>query len=138
MANVHTYDPKKVKIAIGSHIATGFADDSFVTIEASGDGVTKKVGCDGEVVRSISPDRSYSIKVVLLQNSVTNAYLSNLQDKDMEDGEGIVPFIVKDLMGNEQFTTVEACVVKKASWARGKEAGTREWQLDCGSGKFTE
>ena len=37
MANVHTYDPKKVKIAIGSHIATGFADDSFVTIEASGE-----------------------------------------------------------------------------------------------------
>ena len=42
-----TYDPKKVLIAIGSHSVSGYADDSYVSVEPSGDGTTKKTGCDG-------------------------------------------------------------------------------------------
>ena len=52
---VKTYNPKEVNIAIGTHIVTGYAEDSFVSIEPSGDGTTKKIGADGEVTRSISP-----------------------------------------------------------------------------------
>ena len=39
--SVKTYNPKSVTIACGNHIVTGYADDSFVTIEANGDGITK-------------------------------------------------------------------------------------------------
>ena len=53
---VKTYDPKKVLIACGTHSVTGLADDAFVSVEPAGEGVTRKVGCDGEIVRSISPD----------------------------------------------------------------------------------
>lgn len=49
---VKTYNPKEVNIAIGTHIVTGYAEDSFVSIEPSGDGTTKKIGADGEVTRS--------------------------------------------------------------------------------------
>ena len=63
---VKTYNPKQVAMAVGSHIVTGFADDSFITIESNGDGVSKKVGCDGEVVRAINPDGAYKVKLSLL------------------------------------------------------------------------
>ena len=66
---VKTYNPKEVLIALGSHIVTGYAEDSFVSIDPSGDGTTKKTGCDGEVTRSISPDKSYTVKVTLDQMS---------------------------------------------------------------------
>ena len=39
-----TYDPKKVLIAMGSHAFSGYADDSYVSVEPSGDGTTKKPG----------------------------------------------------------------------------------------------
>ena len=35
--DVKTYNPKKVIIALGSHVVSGYADDSFITIESSGD-----------------------------------------------------------------------------------------------------
>lgn len=33
MPRVTTYNPKKVTLALGNHIASGFADDSFIVIE---------------------------------------------------------------------------------------------------------
>ena len=50
---MQTYNPKKITIAFGTHIVTGYADDSFVTITAAGDGTTFKQGCDGEIIRSV-------------------------------------------------------------------------------------
>ena len=43
MGKIKTYNPKEVTIALGNHIVVGYADDSFITIDPNGDGVTKKV-----------------------------------------------------------------------------------------------
>ena len=51
---IKTYNPKEVTVSCGSHIVEGFADDSFITIEFNGDGITKKVGCDGEIFRPVT------------------------------------------------------------------------------------
>ena len=75
---VTTYNPKKVTMALGNHIASGFADDSFISIEYAGDGVQDNTGADGEVVRSIDPSMSYTVKLVVQQNSRTNAFLDTL------------------------------------------------------------
>ena len=69
MANVTTYNPKKVTCALGNHIVSGFNDDSFITIEPAGDGTSYVVGADGEIARSIDPSRVYTVKIALLQNS---------------------------------------------------------------------
>ena len=42
---IKTYNPKEVVVACGTHIVSGYADDSFISIEPNGDGITKKVGC---------------------------------------------------------------------------------------------
>ena len=41
-SKIKTYNPKEVVISAGPHIVTGIADDSFVTIEANGDGITTR------------------------------------------------------------------------------------------------
>lgn len=135
---VKTYNPKEVVIACGSHIVTGTADDSFVTIEANGDGITKKVGCDGEIGRAVSPDNSYKVKISLLQMSDSNAYFSRMVDLDRETGNGMFPVLIKDLKGGQVFSTESAWVTKKASVARGKDTNNREWEIDTGDATLTE
>lgn len=135
---IKTYNPKEVIVTLGAHIVTGYADDSFVTIDPNGDGVTKKVGCDGEIVRSISPDDTFIIKLSVLQTSDTNAFLQQKLALDRKTGDGMFPVLVKDLKGGMVFSTDAAWPIKAASRGFGKEAGNREWELHTGAGELTE
>ena len=137
-SKVRTYNPKEVVIACGSHIVTGIADDSFISIEANGDGITKKVGCDGEIARAVSPDNTYKVKISLLQTSDSNAFFSNMVDVDRDTGNGIFPILIKDLKGGQVFSTESAWVTKKAPFAGGKEANNREWEIDTGDATLDE
>lgn len=137
-SKVKTYNPKEVTIACGNHIVTGIADDSFVSIEANGEGITKKVGCDGEIVRAVSPDNTYKVKISLLQTSDSNSFFSNMVDVDRETGEGMFPILIKDLKGGVVFSTEAAWVIKKSSLTRGKADNNREWELDTGDATLSE
>ena len=138
MAEVKTYNSKDVIISLGTHLVTGYADDSFVSIEPNGDGITKKVGCDGEIVRSISPDDTYIVKVSLLQTSDTNSYLQERHALDMKTGEGMFPILVKDLKGGLVFSSENAWVPKPASRGYGKDSTNREWEIHTGSAILEE
>ena len=133
-----TYNPKEVTMAVGSHNVTGFADDSFITIEANGDAVAKKVGCDGEVARAISPDGTYKVKVALLQTSSSNAFFQERYAQDRDTGEGMFPILIKDLKGGLLFSSEAAWVIKPASRVYGKDTNNREWELDTGDATLTE
>ena len=138
MGQVKTYNPKEVTIALGNHIVSGYAEDSFVTIDPSADGVTKKVGCDGEIARSISPDDTYVVKISVLQTSPTNSFLQRKLKQDRQTGEGTFPILIKDLKGGMVFSSDAAWAIKPASRGYGKEAGNREWELHTGSGNLDE
>lgn len=135
---IKTYNPKEVVVACGTHIVSGYADDSFINIEPNGDGITKKVGCDGEIARSISPDNTYKVKITLLQNSDSNSFFSNIADYDRATGNGLFPVLIKDLRGGLLFATEAAWVIKKSPAARGKETNNREWEIDTASAVMTE
>ena len=135
---IRTYNPKEVTISCGSHIVTGYADDSFITIEPNGDGITKKVGCDGEIARAVSPDNTYKVKIVLLQTSNSSSFFSKMADLDRDTGEGMFPILIKDLKGGQVFSTEAAWVVRKSPVNRGKDTNNREWELDTGDGALTE
>ena len=128
-----TYDAKKVLISLGAHAVTGYSDGTFVSIEANGDGITKKVGCDGEVVRSIDPDSTAKVTLTLLQQSPTVAYCQELYEKDRATGDGTFSVLVKDLKGGLIFSAADAWVVKTPSREFGKEAADRSIEIDCGS-----
>ncbi len=136
MSKVTTYNPKKVTCSLGRHIASGFADDSFITIEPAGDGTSYVVGADGEIARSIDPSNVYTVKLALLQASETNAFLQKKYDKDKKDGTGTFPVNIADLLGNEKFAGSVAWVTKPASWTRGKAQNNREWEIAVGEGQF--
>lgn len=135
---IKTYNPKEVVVACGTHIVSGYADDSFISIEPNGDGITKKVGCDGEIARSISPDNTYKVKITLLQNSDSNSFFSNIADYDRATGNGLFPVLIKDLRGGLLFATEAAWVIKKSPATRGKETNNREWEIDTASTVMTE
>jgi hypothetical protein len=135
---IKTYNPKEVVVACGTHIVSGYADDSFINIEPNGDGITKKVGCDGEIARSISPDNTYKVKITLLQNSDSNSFFSNIADYDRATGNGLFPVLIKDLRGGLLFATEAAWVIKKSPTTRGKETNNREWEIDTASAVMTE
>ncbi len=137
-SKIKTYNPKEVTVSCGSHIVTGFADDSFITIEPNGDGITKKVGCDGEIVRAISPDNTYKVKITLLQTSESSSFFSRKADQDRDTGDGMFPVLIKDLKGGQLFSTEAAWVVKKSPLTRGKDSNNREWELDTGDASMTE
>ena len=135
---IKTYNPKQVLISFGNHMVSGYAEDSFVTVDPNGDGVTKKVGCDGEIVRSISPDDTYVIKLSVLHTSATNSFLQNKFNQDIKTGDGMFPVLIKDLKGGMLFSTDAAWPSKPASRGFGKEASNRDWELHTGSGVLTE
>ena len=88
---VKTYNSRLVTVALGTHSVSGFADDSVISIEAVGDGVSSKSGCDGEVARAIDPNEQYSVKITLLQTSNTNAFLQAMYNTDKANGDGTFP-----------------------------------------------
>lgn len=124
-------------MSLGTHIVSGYADDSFISIEPNGDGVTKIVGCDGEIVRSISPDDTYVVTLSVLQTSDTNAFLQEQYDEDIETGEGMFAILIKDLKGGLVFSADAAWPTKPASREFGKEAANREWEIQTGSAVIT-
>jgi len=133
---VATYNCKKVTCALGAHIASGFADDSFITVEYAGDGTSYVTGADGEIVRSIDPSDVYTVKISLQQTSKTNAFLQKMFEKDKKDGTGTFSVNINDILGNEKFVAETAWVTKPASFARGKAQNNREWELVAGKGEF--
>ena len=136
---VKTYNAKEVTMAAGNHIVTGFADDSFITIETNGDGVTKKVGCDGEVARAISPDGTYKVKLTLLQTSDSNSFFQKQHNIDMSPGgDGTFPIMVKDMRGGLLAQADQAWVTKPATRVRGKESNNNEWEIQTGEATMEE
>ncbi len=135
---VKTYNSRQVVIAFGTHAVSGLADDSFVTIEEKGEGVTSVTGCDGEVARAIDPNKQYTIKISLLQMSDTGKYLRTQYKKDKTSGDGMFPVLIKDLKGGVVFSADDAWVQKQPSWVRGKGTNNQEWSIETGEADFEE
>ena len=136
MATMKTYDPKKVLISLGGHPVSGYSDGTFVSIAPNGDGISKKVGCDGEIVRSIDPDDSATITLTVLQTSPTVAFCQNQYNLDKETGEGTFAVLVKDLKGGLIFSAADAWVTTPPTREFAKESTDREITIDCGSASF--
>lgn len=138
MGAIKTYDPKQVIVAFGNHVVTGYADDSFISIEHNGDGIAHKYGCDGEIARAITPDDTSKIKLSLLQMSDTNEYLQNQYNYDRNTGDGMFSVLVKDLRGGVVFSAQQAWVVKTTTRNFGKDTNNREWEINTGSATSEE
>lgn len=125
-----TYDPARHTISFGGNILTDFAADSLVEIEKDGDDFTYHPSSTGGGARARNRDGSHTIRVRLLQTSMSNDVLSAIRASDLLKGDGVKEFVVKDLDGATQFIG-EAWIQKPPAMARGPEVGTYEWTLRC-------
>ncbi len=133
---VKTYNSRQVIITLGTHAVSGLADDAFITIEESGEGVLSKTGCDGEIARAVDPSKRHTVKLVLLQTSATNKYLDDMYKTDKATGDGLFPILIKDLKGGQVFSADEAWVQKRPSFVRGKDTNNVEWPIETGEAEF--
>jgi len=132
MPQVRTYDPKRIVITIGSQNITGLAEDTFLSIEQTGDGTQSQAGADGEVARSISHNPLHRVTLTLQQTSLSNDFLSDLLKSDRASGGGgIVPLQINDLRGSSLFAASQAWVVKWPNIENGAEVSDREWLIDA-------
>lgn len=127
-----TYNPKRVQVAIGSHIASGYADGTFIAIDRSVDQFQVVVGADGEAARAASADKSGTITVTVLQTSLTNDFLSSALLADENTNLNTFPILIKDINGRTLVQCAEAWVKKYATVEFGKEVVGREWVLETG------
>lgn len=133
-----TYNSREVIVTMGNKLATGMADDSFVTIEQKGEGVLSKSGCDGEVARAVDPNEQYVIKLTFLQTSDTNKWMQQRYLYDQATGNGDFPLLIKDLRGGVLFSADAAWITKQTSRTYGKDTNQKEWTLETGPADLTE
>lgn len=133
---VKTYDCRKVIVTYGGSIITGFAEDSFVSIEPNGEGTTHVVGCDGEVSRSLDPDRTFNVKIALNQTSDSNSYLRKIYKMDRITGTGILPLLITDLRGGVIFQADQAWIKRHPSTVWGKSTQNREYEFGTGESDY--
>lgn len=138
MAGVKTYNSRKVIVIYGLLPITGLADDSFIRIEPVGNGVTARVGCDGEVARAVDPNEMYRISLVLLQTSDSNVTLNTAYWTDKKTGNATVPLEITDLKGHYLFQADNAWIVRDSVKTFGKDTVHREWIIETGPATIAE
>ncbi len=132
-SEVRSYNPGKLVVIAGGVPLTGFADGTFINIEAVTDGVTSQAGADGEIARAISTDKRQRVTLTFQQTSRANLILSGFQAADSISGAGIMfPLYIQDLLGSMQFVVAQAWVVKKATRTYSKGIENREWVIETG------
>jgi hypothetical protein len=133
-----TYNPKKVQLAIGPHIVTGYADGTFIQVDRNADQFAVVVGADGEAARSASADKSGTVTVTLMQTSASNDFLSLALSTDEQTNLNTMPLLLKDISGRTLVQAAEGWVKKYATIELGKEIVSREWVFETGELLITE
>lgn len=123
------YNPKKVSISVRGFQITGFAEGTFVSIKKAQDRFKKKVGTDGEVVRSLVADESGEIEITLMHTSASNNILDAISREDRLLQTGVFPVQIKDISGTTIFTCAQAWIQKDPDQEFGDDAGSRTWVL---------
>lgn len=128
----NTYIPKLVIASFAGTGLTGFADGTFVTVERNSDGMTLKVGADGESGVAVSADESGKVTVTVLNTSKTNDYLSTCANLKTRG-----PLQIKDLSGRLLVLAEDAWVTKHASITKSKDVEENAWTFETGNLSIT-
>jgi hypothetical protein len=132
------YDWRKCLTTVNNIPLTGFApgDDAFKA-ERLSDNAQHEVGCDGNMVVSLSADKSMQVTIKLLQTSPSNAYLNKITaSEDFMDS--FVPVFVEqaDTYRMDSAGSTAGYVKKHPDYVRGAKANTVEWVFILAQGFF--
>lgn len=109
---------------------TGWADgDDLISIKRRVDSISDKVGGGGNMVISISSDRSGEFSFKLQQTSPSNAYMQNLVNTQEIAGAAFTPISItfQDIYRQDLASGSTGYIKKPAELVRGEHANTQEW-----------
>lgn len=119
-------------VIVGGVEITGWADgDDVIQVKRRNDGITDKVGAGGEMMVSVSADRSGEIMFKLQQTSSSNKYLSDLFEKQQAAGSMFESLDVRfqDTYRNDLASGTRGYLKRPADMARGAAANNQEWTI---------
>ena len=134
MSNTYVYDANQVAVSFfGIPIDSGYDEDEFLTIVQNEDDFSEIVGADGSAIICATNNRTATIQLKLLQSSSGNDKLSAIRliQISQQNGTGMGPFLVKDMLGTSIFTALHTYIKKPPDVAYARAGKARVWTMGC-------
>lgn len=132
-----TFDPNQVTLTFNSigisHIATGFAKDTFINIEFDEDLFNDDIDANGNLIRYKINNYNAKLTLTLNQASITNSVLSTFMnlDRNLATG-GAFAMMAKDNNGDTLITSAYSYVITLPTVTFGTTASNRDWVIRMG------
>ena len=134
---IGTYAPNQVDVIIFqessglSWRASGFMEDSIVSVEPSAATFTRYKGADNTGARIYNADDGGKVTMSLQQISITNDVLEGLFANDRASRNGLFGIMVKDKSGRTSFFSEEAYIAQRPTASFSNSMQAREWIIEC-------
>lgn len=132
------YDPKKVFASYGLIPLGDFAPGTYIEAVPNKDDFRTVGGSDGSVDFIKNIGITYTIKMLIMQTSQTNTFLSASRLADVTGNVGVLPLLLKDNSPNG--TTVlfmpRARIIRPPSLNLADTTTPREWTFSGVSGEY--
>jgi hypothetical protein len=129
---MRAYSFQNTVVIVNGVEITGWADgDDVIEIKRRVDSASDKVGAGGNMMVSISADKSGEITFKLQQTSSSNKYLNGLLQLQEAAGAQFTPVTVlfQDTYRQDMATGTVGYVKKPADLGRGAQGNTQEWTI---------
>lgn len=126
------YSFKDTIMVVNGLEITGWDEgDDVIDISRREDSISDKVGAGGEMMASVSADRSGSIKIKLQQTSSSNKFLMALCAVQEAAGSDFVPVacMFQDTYRNDLAAGTQGYIKKPADMKRGQKGNSQEWEI---------
>ena len=128
-----TFMPNEVTISMvgdgWSHVVSGFAEDSIVTIDRQAETFAMYVGADNTPTRIYNANTALMMTVALAQTSESNDLFSAVYEKDRTTRQGVFTVLVTDNSGRSRYFAEEAYIGVVPNASYGNSMQTREWVI---------
>lgn len=126
-----TYNPANIVVTVGGRILTGFAPGTFVNLVREVNNFNFRVSADGtEGTRTKTNNRSALFTFTLEQVAASNLILSNLANRDEQQGDGVVPISITDISSPDTvYLTGKGWIEKPADGAFAETPQGRAWAI---------
>jgi hypothetical protein len=124
-----TFDPNQLAVIVGTHVATGFAEGTMLSIEMDEQRYNTEVDANGNSIRFKLNNNNATLTLILNQGSPTNDVLSVFENLDRQADGGTFPIMIKDNRGSTLINSLGAYVEKTPVVSFGTTGNNREWVI---------
>jgi len=126
-----TYAPHEVSVIFGAIILSGFMTGTIIEVARNEKLFKQITGVDGEGADVKSNNRSGTVKITLLQTSLTNQALSAIHFLDETSNAGVYPLIIKDNNGLDLVFSPACRLEGPPDVSYSDDVDGREWTFIC-------